>query len=559
MSKSIPVRRKVSPPRWAAWLLALLGLILLAGVLAWFSSVCLPCNFAVPFSLPVLPLWGSYLGVILLSAAILALGWFALQASERTPSMHRLPKWLAWLLIGAALLRLALGVVWYTNLPVFGHGTEPEMAGYVMADAHERDQTSWKLSQSIKPLWVAFQDNRKADQYGGMLFFSALIYRYLGGNSHLPLQMVVIVAAISSLAIVFTWAFARRTWDGRVAWLAAWGLALYPEVVLLGSSQMREALLIPLVAAAFYGLARMRQQRSWVSLAWLLGGVLLTLPISPPVTLLLIAALALLALSVRDDLLGRHVKMQPWAWLLVVLVIILALTGAYFALRQFAPPDIVNPLAVFDWWLRKSTDLQAHFSKSASGWIQKIFHSTPEWTHIPLLVVYGILRPFLPAALVVGSQAPIWPLITLWRAIGWTILLIMLFYALLRAWLKKDTDHFTRALTVIVWLIIVIASLRGGGDQDDNPRYRAIFASLQVSLAAWAWVGQRRQADPIFRRALIGMLFVLAWFIPWYLRRQFHLPWIIVDPFLTLALGLVSAAIYAVWDWARTKNRKKQI
>ena len=60
------------------------------------------------------------------------------------------------------------------------------------------------------------------------------------------------MAAISALAVPFTWGFARRI-DDEVAKWAAWGMALYPEAILLGSSQMREALMMTFAAVAFYG------------------------------------------------------------------------------------------------------------------------------------------------------------------------------------------------------------------------------------------------------------------------------------------------------------------
>jgi len=542
--------------RWLIGLAIVVGLALLALGLAWISTVCLPCDLSGPAVLPAFSTWLSFMGVLLLCGAILFGVWRALLASERKTLTGRLT-WLAGLMVGAVLLRLAMGVVWYTMLPGLGHGTPQETAGYVMADAYQRDKLAWKLAESQKSIWQSLQDNYRADQYGGLLIISILVYRYLGGSTHNPLLMVVVIAAISSLAVPFTWAFARRSWDDRVAKYAAWGIVFYPETVLLGSAQMREALIIPLIAAAFYGLARLRRERSWVGLAWLLGGVLLTLLISPPFTLILLFALALAAFAIREDLFQRHIEIpggvlhRRWSWLAVAAVIILVLIGGWLALRQLAPSGISNPLDVTEYWIRKTADLQAYFTKSASGWIQKIFHNTPAWSHIPILVGYGALRPFLPAALTTSSDAPIWPWITLWRAAGWTVLLGLLVYAFLRAWLKKDTDKFTRALAVIVWLVILIASLRGGGDQDDNPRYRATFASIQVALAAWAWVEQRRSSDPIFRRALVTVTFMIAWSFLWYLRRLYSLPWAVADPFKTIGLGLACGVLYSIWDWAR--------
>lgn len=542
-------KRRINIP---AILLCAGMIALLAVALAWLSNPGV--NSAILFSS-----WVSFMAALGLAVLVLWAGWMLVRTSEHVHLPDKLPAWLAGLLVGAALLRLALGVVWFTALPDLGHNTPQESAGYVMSDAAKRDQIAWKLSQAQRPLWLAFSSYRNADQYGGMLFISATIYRYLNLNQqlpHQPLLMVVVCAAVSALAILFTWAFARRVWDDQVAALAAWGMALYPEVVLLGSSQMREAFLIPAVAAAFYGLARLRREHTWSSLAWIAGAILLSLPFSPPTTALLIAALAICAFAIRRDLFSARRRRPWWVWVLGGAVVLIVLIGLYVSLQQFAPPGTTNPVEVFSWWLRKSTYLQAHFSKSASGWVQKIFELIPAWAQSPFLVAYGVIRPFLPAALVASSEAPVWTAITLWRAIGWSILLIFLVYALLRAWLEKETDPITKALTVVIWLGILIASLRGGGDQDDNPRYRAAFASIQVATAAWAYYAQRRSTDPVFRRALAGLSLFLAWMLLWYLRRRFDLPWVNADLFKTIGLGIASAVLFVIWDMARLSKVK---
>ena len=43
--------------------------------------------------------------------------------------------------------------------------------------------------------------------------------------------VLILVAAVSALAIPFTWAFARAAWSEQTAKLAAWILALYPEAL----------------------------------------------------------------------------------------------------------------------------------------------------------------------------------------------------------------------------------------------------------------------------------------------------------------------------------------
>jgi hypothetical protein len=523
---------------WGSTLLALLAI---AFALAWVSS-----------GFQQVQGWLSFLGVLVIAAALLFGGWHLLQAGEGS----KLPGWLAGVLIGAALLRLAAGVLWYVELPIAGHGSPQELAGYIMADAHERDLAAWDLGHSNKSLLKAFQGSyRKADQYGGLLFLSAAIYRILGGDTHYPLLMVVLTAAFSALALIFTWALSRRVWGERAALFAAWGLALYPEAVLLGSSQMREAFTVTLTVAAFYGLIRYAQDHSWFSLAWILVPLLLYLPFSPPFAALLGGMLALTAFALRDRLFQGKLLHSRRLWLVLAGLAILILAGLWVTLGQSAPDKISNPLALIGWWARKSGEFQAYLSKRASGMVQKVFRSTPAWTHIYFLVAYGVLRPFLPAALIISSDAPIHTWITLWRAIGWTILLVLLVYALLKAF-SKENRGFISVFSLVVWLGILIASYRGGGDMWDNPRYRAAFAGLQVALAAWAWTAPRRATDPLLRRAFASMGLALIWFIPWYMRREFHTPWPVSDLFKTIGLGLASAILFLIWDWARTNGKR---
>ncbi len=104
-------------------------------------------------------------------------------------------------------------------------------------------------------------------------------------------------------------------------------------------------------------------------------------------------------------------------------------------------------------------------------------------------------------------------------------------------------------------MTILTASYRGGGDLWDNPRYRVAFASLQVALVAWAWTEQRRAADPWLRRALVSVALILAWFVPWYLQRYLQLP--VGDLFKTFGLGIASAVLYILWDWARQRPKNE--
>jgi hypothetical protein len=50
---------------------------------------------------------------------------------------------------------------------------------------------------------------------------------------------------------------------------------------------------------------------------------------------------------------------------------------------------------------------------------------------------------------------------------------------------------------------------------------------------------------------LVGVGLVLAWFLPWYLHRYLLLEWVVLDVFKTFGLGIASAVLYWIWDWAR--------
>jgi hypothetical protein len=533
--------------RWLVSFIAALSLVLLCLALAWVSNGFIKITG-----------WATFLPVSLISAVLLAGGWWLIKAEKP-------PHWLAVLLVGSAVLRLAAGVVWFAVIPIGGHGTPTERSGYIMADAGARDKAAWKLAASERPLFSAFEKNLTVDQYGGMLFSTAFIYRYLGGEKHFPLLIVLLCASFSALAVLFTWAFSRRLWGEKVANLSAWVIALYPEAVLLGSSQMREAFTITLTIAAFYGLIRYQQEHTLKNLGWMVFPLLVCLPLSTPITALVLGALSLPGV-VSLYTASRQAQRKRSLWLVIGGLTVLILLGLYLALRQFTPPEMSNPLEMLKWWLSKSARLQGFLSQHSSGWMQKIFKTSPTWLHLPLLTGYGILQPFLPATLVVGSQAPAWPWINAWRSIGWTIMLAFLLYAPILAFRRQNpnlngaggysekTYFLTRSLCLAVWIVILIASFRAGADMWDNPRYRATFAGLQAALAAWAWVEHRRLKDPWMRRALLAFGAFLAWFLPWYLQRYTSFKWPVTEFFSTLGLGVASAFLLVLWDWARTSK-----
>lgn len=482
------------------------------------------------------------LGIVLLLCALILWGGWRLLRRE-TP-----PPWLRYLLVGAAMLRLGMAVFWGWALPRWGYGNPAEVAGYVMADAYERDTAAWELAQSAQPLTHAFRAYQTVDQYGGLLYLSAAVYRYLGGETHQPLQVAALAAVFSSLAVIFGWGFARRLWGEEVARLTAWIVALYPEAVLLGSSQMREAFTMTLAALAFYGLVLAWQERARWGAALMAGAVLFAVPLSPAFVLLLVAVSAAFVLG---SVLQQR-KGVAWAYLAALAV--LGLAGLVFFGMRLGSAH--NPLAALQFWVERTRVWQEILTRQASGWMTKVFAATPLWLHGWIVLGYGVMQPFLPAALI-ADGSPLWKGVAIWRSLGWTLLLPLLLYAPLRAVLSRR--WFEAVLSLAMWGVIVAAVMRAGGDQWDNPRYRVAFLALQAALAAWAWMEQRRSPDPLLRRVLVGGALMLLWFVPWYLRRYLGLDWPVVDVFKTLGLGAVSAFLYVLWDWARLTEPQSSV
>lgn len=454
---------------------------------------------------------------------------------------RRLPHRVWLLMVAAAVLRLALGAFWVVALPRWGYGNPAERAGYVMADAFERDTAAWRLAQSGEPLWVAFRGYHHSDQYGGMLFLSATVYRYLDlADRHLPLLVVVFAAAASATAVALGWALGRR-WGGATAgWLVAWGLALYPEAVLLGSTQMREAFTLPLAGAALLALAVWEEQASQPAALALVGALAAMAVFTPPMAAITALMLGLVLLLGVQTPWSRR---QMWTFAAVGTVALgLGLASAWLLTSGHG-----GGLRAVRWWLHEVFRYQAYLAERASGWMQVIFRSTPDWFHAPFLMVYGLLQPFLPAALV-ASGAPLWKGIAIARALGWSLLLVGLVYAPLTACRVER-----RRLLLVFWMVVVIGALladyRGAADQWDNPRYRATWAVWQWVLLAWLVVVYRKHRDPWLPRLLGGLGSGALWLLFWYLGRYTPLPWPVHDLFKTVSLGLLTGLLFILWHW----------
>jgi len=475
-------------------------------------------------------------------------------------------KTLLWIVFIAFALRLLVGLGVYFGLPVYGHDdSEDDKAGYIFTDAHRRDNQAWDLAGSDRPIVDAFTDKFAYDQYGGLLAFSALVYRYLSPDMHRPLLLILISALIAVLGIPFLWKAVNQFFGERVASAAAWIFALYPENVLLGSSAMREPYLLTFSAMMLYGFVRWRDSgldtspsgttrpALQSSLIWLGIGLLGMLLVSPAVALAHLIIFAGWAFFTNEK--------RNFSWKAVLVFVVIFAAGLLFlsaSLNRSGQFDSSSPLRVVNDWLKLTVKWDAYQLERDSGWIQKLFDQMFEWMRLPFVAVYGILQPVLPAALI-APTVPIWKVVNILRGLGWYVLLpalIMSFRAGTGVGSEKKRNHTERSeplgerrrsiilwLSLLTWTWILLAALRGGGDAWDNPRYRMLLFVWQSILGGYVWVWWRETHDRWLKRVIWCEVAFLLVFTQWYASRYLHwggqLPFVVMVALIAGSWGLI--------------------
>ncbi len=492
--------------------------------------------------------WFAYLTLGALCAGLVTLAW-------RGVTHGRGPRWLLVAILVALGLRLALGLALAAALPRYGYDEAPQRAGYVFRDAYDRDNDSRRLAKSDAPLWSALTERADSDQYGGLTFISAAAYRYLSPARHRPMLVVLLGATASALAVLFTWAFVSLTFGGRAAKFAAWTVALYPEAVLLGASQMREPFVIMGVALAFFGYARLRSGSLRAGVLLSLLGVLATLPISPPYALaeLLILGAAWAWEGSRSRRLALTLVIPGAA---AVILLLLVVAGAWSGIGDLSGSALG---VIRDWIANAAGQWRVTSIRDLSGWLDLLFDLLPPWAHVPFLVAYGAVQPLLPAALADNTGAPLWQAIAIYRAVGWFSLLPFLLYAPFAALRREGWRSLAFYLAVLVWVWTLLAAYRATGYQWDSPRYRAGLLAAQAALAGWAWVHARRSRSPWLRRTAMLVVIPTLVFLHWYIGRYYHTPRL--SFFKTAGLAALSTGIYLggvlMLDAIRARKREQ--
>jgi hypothetical protein len=438
---------------------------------------------------------------------------------------------LAWMMLAAFALRLAYGVFLAWGLPQYGYDEAPQRAGFVYYDPFVREGNAWALAQSDRPLTDGFRGNNLGDQYGGMFTMSAFIYRFVSPDGFRPILITILAAGASALSLPFLVAALRRRFDGKIATRAGWIMALYPESILLGASQMREPFLILFFTTMLWaGLKWTEQPKAKLALIVFLlstiGLFMFSLLVAVPITGVVILWIYVIK--------SPEIK-QKWVKFAIWVIVVLGLLGGFWL--------------AFD-WIKEVFRWDTSVTIARSGMLQFQLERLPAWVSFPFVLVYGLFQPVLPAAL--AAPAPwIWKSLAIFRAVGWYALLPLLGYTFIRVWklAPSKTRRMMIFLVLAVGVWILTSSARAGGDQWNNPRYRTIFLPWMALLAGWGvWISEQTEDRWLARVFLIEGVMV-ACFTCWYLSRYSHiLPpihfWLVIGvigsvSLLIIIIGLV--------------------
>ncbi|NMB61983.1 MAG: hypothetical protein GYA18_06545 [Chloroflexi bacterium] len=428
------------------------------------------------------------------------------------------------------LLRVIVGIALFLLLPIWGYEEEPPQAGYLYLDAYRRDGDAWQIASSDEPLFAGFQDDFYTDQYGGMLSLSASVYRLFSPDAQRPLLIMFLTAFISSLGIPFFWQALHEQFNDRIANTASWILTLYPESIILGGSQMREPLIIGLCGIILWGLVHYKQDERTSLISLFISMLVLTLVSTRYAVAILFLILLWIWANTSSTASTTKQKLRKTIPLLVV---------------------ILAGLAASTNWLVNTARWDLYLMESSSGRIQFELDNIGENLRIPFLVIYGMLQPVLPAAIAYPGIA-IMRIIAIFRSLGWYIaaptLLVAPFFIS-----KENNSQNRRLLFATIFFIlfwVLLSSLRAGGDQWDNPRYRTAILPWIAFVISWVLVYFKESENPWLKRMYwitgIFCLFFIQWYLSRYYKLWARLPFtqMIVVLFITIVVMLLGFILY---------------
>lgn len=477
---------------------------------------------------------GAFLTGWLAASLLLAVSIFTLISAWRWAGGGRL---LAWMVGLAFLLRLGLGMGLSLALPLWGYDEEVQNAGYLFPDAYERDREAFDLAVSGERLLFNPELSLSSDQYGGLGLVSAAIYRYLSPDAHRPFLVLILGCLFFALGVPFLWKAAHLRLDDRAASLATWIFVLYPDGLFFSASQMREPFLLGLSAMALWGVLTWRQN---------LRGALAALAFSLAAMFFFATRSALFVTGVMAllfwlDYSGEH-SGKTWRWIGWAGLGLGALAAAWITWS----------------WFREAAVWDVTLTLRNSGRLAAVLEDLGDRFRIPVLLVYGLAQPVLPAA-IAEPAIPLWKGIVLVRSSGWYLIAPLLIYAGFSAWkiASPSQRRFVLWAVISAGLWMCVASLRAGGDMTDNPRYRVLFLAQMALAAAWAVGWARAKRDAWLGRWLLVEAIFLGFFTQWYFSRYFHLggrlPFLVMVAVIAGLSGLVLAGGWLLDRFRRPK------
>jgi hypothetical protein len=476
--------------------------------------------------------WLAFIPGFLMALICIVVLWLAWKWS-------RGPRWLLVCIGLAFLLRLFFGFSMTALLPKWGYPEETPQHGYLYLDAYHRDQDAWHLARSDQSLATAFGEEFTTDQYGGLLSLSAAIYRNFSADAQRPTLILILAAMFPAMGIPFLWKALEKRWNANLATASSWIFALYPESIVLGGAQMREPFLIGLSAVACWGVVEWKSNRRNS-----MAAIFLSL-----LGMAFFSWLAAAAISVVlfvwfwFDNLHPNLKpsVQKMSWLILVII---ALAAILLSLN----------------WLTDSARWDLYLMESSSGRIQFELDAIGRHWRIPFIFAYGLFQPVLPAALAYPG-IPLMKMITFFRALGWYVIAPILIFSFIS--ILKDKNQHNRKILIWLWisffLWVLISSIRAGGDQWDNVRYRTIFMVFMAIIGGWGLIhAKERYAVWLKRFYLLEGIFLLV-FLQWYLSRYYK--WFGRMRFWTMILvimGLSAMILLGGYLMDKLKVRRKQ-
>jgi hypothetical protein len=363
-----------------------------------------------------------------------------------------------------------------------------------------------------------------------------------------PLMMVFLAALVGSLGGIFVYLAAKQLFDPKTALLASGLFLFYPDSILFGAAQMREPFLMTFIAMAFYGLITWQETHSRTSWLWIVAALAGMLFISPGFALVTLVVLA------GWLFFGGQGRKIPWQAVVVAvgifIVALVVLSASWDALVAAKGGGV---LGIIGNWARETAKWNAQVLKRSSGIVQLLFENLPRGLAMPFVTIYGILQPVLPAA-VIEPGLPFWQALGTFRALGWYALLPFVAFAPFSAGTLPSGPRRRQWvwLSLIVWVWIIIAAVRGGGDQWDNPRYRVILLAWMALLVAQTVYAAKTRW---FGRILVVEGIILLVFTHWYVWRYLGVGFNLgIRNSLAVALGAASLLVVGDMLWQARKR-----